>query len=606
MRRPILALLLLTGVVFGQSGFELIATYKGVGGVQDELVGPGPDAGSQRYYVSYIYLNNTFHIVGIDPATGRHEVYPNPTKTEWSVKQMVVGTDGNIYMGTVPGARFLRLNPRTKEFVDLGRPASSESYIWRVTVGSDGKIYGCTYPSAKLVRYDPVTKQVEDLGRMDPVEQYARTVVASKDGFIYTGVGYAKAHLVAYEIATGKHRDILPAEFQVLGAAQVHEGSDGRLYAEASKQAFRLEGWNAVRILASEMPKATPVNQLADGRLITTTEGKIKIADPQGGQVKEFLYAYSGAEFPFFRVAMGPDRMIYGSTVLPIRFVRVSPKNGRMKDFGLLGGGEYYSFMPFDKLLVGAAYSGLSPLMSYDPRKAFKPGEPPGSNPLLVKYEGQAPDWRPQAMIRGPGSKVYIGAVAGYGKLGGPLTVWDPVTNRVESFDVVKNQAVVTLTIAGDLIVGATSIGGGGGSHSTEKEAKLFLWDPKSKANVFETVPVSGAAAITDLVTAPNGKVYGIAGRGMLFCFDPVSRKVIHTARLPFSGFPYNSVGVSPDGKIWGLTGSGIFSIDPSNHDASLQAKSPKRITAGFALDRDSIYFVSEWDLYRYRIPKNK
>jgi len=53
--------------------------------------------------------------------------------------------------------------------------------------------------------------------------------------------------------------------------------------------------------------------------------------------VKEFPYAYSGAEFPFFRVAMGPDRMIYGSTVLPIRFVRVAPKNGRMKDFGLLG-----------------------------------------------------------------------------------------------------------------------------------------------------------------------------------------------------------------------------------------------------------------------------
>jgi len=119
----------------------------------------------------------------------------------------------------------------------------------------------------------------------------------------------------------------------------------------------------------------------------------------------------------------------------------------------------------------------------------------------------------------------------------------------------------------GDLIVGGTTVIGGGGSHPTEREAKLFIWDTKTKQKIFETVPVSGANALNDLI-AVKGRVFGIAGgtpvgfdpakdQGTrrapgvtLFLFDPATHAVSHLTPLDF-GTIYNSVAVGPDGKIW-------------------------------------------------------
>ena len=245
-------------VAAAPESFRKLATYKGVGGAADFMVGPGPTPGSQRLYVDYTYANNTLDVVAIDPDTGKFQVYGNPTKTEWAPKTMTVGPDGNIYIPTVPQGRILRLNPTDGTFVDVGRPSITESYIWQLVVGSDHRIYGCTYPSAKLVRYDPATGALEDLGRMDPVENYTRFVAASGDGFIYTGIGYAKSHLAAYEISTGAHSDILPAKYQVTGVTSVWKGDDGNIYASVPGQYFRLQGGNVVLIAQNQARPEAP------------------------------------------------------------------------------------------------------------------------------------------------------------------------------------------------------------------------------------------------------------------------------------------------------------------------------------------------------------
>jgi len=46
------------------AAFQRLATYRGLGGVLKALVGPGPTAGSERYYQSYIYIGSTVEIVG--------------------------------------------------------------------------------------------------------------------------------------------------------------------------------------------------------------------------------------------------------------------------------------------------------------------------------------------------------------------------------------------------------------------------------------------------------------------------------------------------------------------------------------------------------------
>lgn len=589
-----------------------LATYRGLGGVLATVAGPGPAPGSERLYQSYIYIGGTLDLVSIDPETGEHQVFEAPVKGESGAWALVAGPDGRIYLGTLPHAHLLRLDPATGEFVDLGRPSESEQYIWQLANGADGRLYGCTYPSAKLVRYDPAMGRSEDLGRMDPVEQYARHVAASDDGFVYVGIGTSAAHLVAYELATGEHRDVLPEAYRVTGTAIVYRGEDGLVYAQAGGQAFRLDRWQVVPV-AAEAARRAPANRLRDGRMVDVAGSTVRVRDPRSGAEQVHPFRYTGKTIDVFRLGLGPDGRLYGSSVLPIHFFRVDPLAGGLEEIGRLGGGEFYSFLQLGSWLLGAAYGGDAPLMRYDPWRPFAPGRDAQSNPVLVTYEGQDSGWRPMAMVAGPDGKVYLGAVAGYGLLGGPLVIWDPATDRVQSFHhVVRDQSVVSLAVAGGLIVGGTTIGGGGGSRPTQREAKLFLWDPATQQKLFECVPVLGAGQITDLITAPNGRVYGIAtaaaaaDQAILFAFDPPARQVVHTAALPFARAIYNSVAIAPDGRAWGLADRGIFAIDLESGRVQLVAETPERITAGFAFDGQNLYFACGPAIYRYTLPAER
>ena len=581
--------------------FEQLGKYRGLGGLVASAVAFGPSPGSERVYLSYLYIDNTIDVVAVDPRTGQFQVFPNPAPTESGARCMAVGPDGNEYLGTLPGAHLLKLDVKAGRLIDLGRPSSTEQYIWDVNFGPDGKLYGATYPQSKLVRYDPKTRKLEDLGRMDPVEQYAHYVAGSDDGFVYVGIGTSKANIAAYQISTGEHREILPAEFQVVGQATVYRGQDGSVYGAIAGHHFRMKGWAATAIADAEASPAVETRRLQDGRTVEIHDKVLRLKDAKTGAITEQGFGYEGNDLPLFRIGFGPDGELYGSSVLPIHFVKLDRAKHTLPDLGGLGGGEIYSFLSHGKKLLMAAYAGSAPLMAFDPSRPF--GKEPGaSNPALVNFQGSDSGWRPQAFINGPENLVFLGAVAGYGKLGGPLTIWDTATDSVEQFHhVVADQSVVTLTWWKDRLVGGTTVGGGGGSHPTQNEAKLFVWDPKTHKKAFEITPVANAKSIDDLIAAPNGLVYGVAA-GVLFAFDPESHSIKDHKPLPFSGTIYNSVGIGPDGRIWGLTREGIFSIDTRTNQATLMARSPQKITGGFALRDNWIYFICGPSVHRYQI----
>jgi hypothetical protein len=429
------------------------------------------------------------------------------------------------------------------------------------------------------------------------VEQYAHYVAGSSDGFIYVGIGTSKANIAAYEIATGAHREILPAENQVVGQANVYRGEDGNVYGTLAGKHFRLKGWTATLINASEASPAKLSNRLRDGRVVEVHDSLLKFRDTKTGAVTERKFDYKGNLLPLFRVQLGPDGELYGSSVLPIHFIKVDGLRQSTLDLGGLGGGEIYSFLSRKNQLLMAAYGGLAPLMAFDTRRPFEAG-----NPKLVNFPGSDSGWRPQSMINGSDGRVYLGAMSGYGKLGGPLTVWDVDAGTVEQFHhLIPNQSVITLTTWKDRIIGGTNVGGGGGSHPTEKEAKLFIWDPKTKKKEFETVPVEGAGVLNDLITAPNGLVYGTAGR-TLFVFDPETRTIKDRKPLPVRGTIYSSIALGPGGLIWGLAPEGIFTVDTKTNEFRLVARTPEKITGGFALRGNEIYFISGASVYRYTI----
>ncbi len=346
------------------------------------------------------------------------------------------------------------------------------------------------------------------------------------------------------------------------------------------------------------------------------------IQGPKSPNVERVRYTYPVLEGVAFRIGAGPDGRIYGSSILPFHLFVVDVNSKQLKDLGYLGVGEAYALVSLDGKLYIGVYDGMNktPLMAFDPTQDFAPGASPASNPRLISYDGADPGWRPEAMILGPGKKFYIGSVAGYGSVNGPLTIFDPHTNKVVKFsDVVPGESIVSLTALKDLIVGGTSISGGGGSHTLQHQAKLFFWDSRHDRKTYETVPVPNATGITDLLTLPGKKVMGIgtninldianpartpAGdEDVLFIFNIHTRKVEYTAPVNFHGIIFNSVALGPDGAVWGLAHDGIFRFDPQTRDLQLKEKTPSPVTADFALFNGDIYYASSATICRYELP---
>jgi ligand-binding sensor domain-containing protein len=165
----------------------------------------------------------------------------------------------------------------------------------------------------------------------------------------------------------------------------------------------------------------------------------------------------------------------------------------------------------------------------------------------------------------------------------------------------VSDQSIVSLATWHGLIVCGTSINGGGGSRPTQRDAKLLIWNPKTRQKEFDIVPVPGASSITDLVSAPNGMVYGIADK-MLFEFNPMTHTITKRQAMPFAKAIYNSASVDEAGRIWGLAEDGIFMIDTKKFKAEMVARAPTKITGGFALRNGKLYFISGSAVYCYTI----
>jgi sugar lactone lactonase YvrE len=584
------------------SGFEHVASYRSLGGLVATAIAPGPTPGSQRVYASYLYDDITFDVIAIDPRDGSAQVFHNPVPGEFGARNLAVAPNGDVYFGTLPRAHFMRLDWATHRMVDLGRPSASEEYIWDTTFGPDGNLYGVTYPQCRLVRYDPATGKLADLGRMDPTEKYGRWIVNGRDGYLYMGIGTAKANVAVYDTHTGRMREVLPRDAQIVGTAETYVGVDNKVHASVGDRLFTLSGFTIHEIDAKQHVPRLHENSLRDGTTVdlTSHEGTMVLHDAKTGRETSLHIGYDGEPLQVFRIAFGPKGSLYGSSILPAHLVRVDFAAHEVDNVGLLGGGELYSLLAHNGRIAMGAYAGLSPLMSYDPAQPFHPA--PKGNPSFANFDGSDEHWRPQAMIEGTDGLIYVGGTAGYGQLEGPLVAWDGNSAQAIAYgNLVHNQSVVSLAVWQRNIVGGTTTGGGGGSHPTEKDARVFFWDAVAHKLLWNVIPVPGASFVTDLIASRSGLVYGIAVQNTtntLFAIDPERHEVVSTQVLPFHSVPYNAVAPDSQGTIWGLGDSGIFRIEDRSHKAILVAQSPAPITAGLALQGHKLYFVSNSEVY--------
>src|SRR6185437_6189103 len=107
-----------------QSGsFQLLGRYRGWGGLVASAVAPGREPGSERLYASFLYNDSTIDVIAVDPGTGAAQVFHSPIAGDFGARNMAVGPDGNVFLGTLPHAHFLKLDRHLGKLIDLGQPS---------------------------------------------------------------------------------------------------------------------------------------------------------------------------------------------------------------------------------------------------------------------------------------------------------------------------------------------------------------------------------------------------------------------------------------------------------------------------------------------------
>jgi hypothetical protein len=289
---------------------------------------------------------------------------------------------------------------------------------------------------------------------------------------------------------------------------------------------------------------------------------------------------------------------------MPMDIFRYDPKSGQARLEGTINGGEVYSMLAFGGKLYSFCYSPPD-VIAYDPTKPWKFGRSVASNPrdLCPLGDGHC---RPEGSLIGPDDLFYIVSHAPYGQLGGAMAIFDPQTQKVVANfrNLVLNQSLICVAWEkrSNLIFGGSGVWGGGGSEPTEKEARLFAFDPVKREKLYEVTPLPGDSGIK-VLAAGEGKVFGVGSRSnKTFIFDPQTRMVTKTFGNPFGSQVWGSYRVGKDGLIWGLTTSVLFTLDPKTCEYRVVTHSPKPVTAGLALTEEAVYFASGAHLWRYRL----
>jgi len=521
--------------------------------------------------------------------------------------QMTKGPGETVFAYAGNPGHFLKYDPATGELTDLGIPVSPATYWMGTAVAPDGRWYVGPYPTASLVSVDPATGEVVNHGRMpeDPAQKYITAVAVSDDNIVYTSVGLHHQELWSYNPATDEKRQILPDDLIVAqGAPKVWTGTDGQVYGRAQGIPFlcKPDGIERDKNLTA---RVDPERVIAGDMMVGSVDsrGRLKLTNTETGEDTFVQTDYPGRPIQIYSIGDERDGKLYGGTLFPGIAFSVDTASGELTDLGRLAPGaiQIYDIISHPRGLFLASYMGCK-LDFYDPDA---PAEK-GVNPFHITGSIKGHE-RPNQWELGPDGMLYFGTTPAKGRLGGALVRLDPETLKYDIWEqIVPDQSLTYLVSIEEsgLIFGCCTVGGGSSAIPTETEAKCFLWDCAAEEVVWTGQPVPGTRTYLRAVRAPSGLIYGLAGTGSYYAFDPVTRETVFTAELPFERirFPYlNDEPVGEAGLIIGLGDDAVFAIDPTDHAMWILGRDDSIKTAhGFKVTADgALYYGSGEQLWR-------
>lgn len=596
-------------------------------------------------YAYLIIRGRPGHLVGYHMATQQVVVDIELEAAEGAID--MVSTDNWLYIGASNG-HLMRTRAGSQEIEDLGLALGGTSEILDLVSGKDGEIFGGTFPTGKVFRYHPKDGFADIVGQVVSGESYVRSLAYQHStGKLFAGIG-SHAHLIEIDPQSGNKKNILPAKYadrEFIYYMSIAEGVDGgdrilawatnpkdretlvinaatgkleqvieTLYADAIlksktsndiyftagndlfKKDFTKVGQESIRLAGSFQAKQMRWGN--DGTLhIITKYGEVKTYNPESGKMTSIKIDVNPLPYGIQTLITGPDDRIWSSGYLHGGNAAYNPRTNESIAYKGLGQAEGM-FAMGNKI-----YFGIYPQSRFYSVDVTKPWDTNRDNPHFIgKIEGQD---RPFAIAGLEDlEKVYFGTIPGYGKLGGALIEYNLATEQLEPFvNVIQDQSIASLLYSRKLVWGGTTIFGGLGAKPTQQESKLFAWDPISKTKVFEFTPVAGTMAITSLIEGPEGNIWGLAD-GVLFVFDPASRKVIATTKLfdiqknPTHIWRVGFLQLHPSGFVYGTANGDFFRIDPK----SMEVTTLKEGMGLLAMDSEGVLYMRDTEnLWSYK-----
>jgi hypothetical protein len=619
---------------------ELGVPVKGVSWVR---LHPGVTADGRPSLLASMGQNNGgCFVLDIDVETGRCQKYPSRMPhAEFPVSAIRSLRTGILWVATAWCGHLHRFDLAHPErgFEDMGEiDPGKVTFPTGIAEAPDGRLYigGC--PGCTLTRFDPATGEFSRFGRMDPVDKYLYPLVGD-DGTVAAQVKMSTYRLVVFDPATGEHRQVGPILEQPTGKTERYrflKGEDGLLYLDTYAGAFQIRGMEAVPVAAVPAPMvgvhATDQHgyqvdrPLPDGTVARFADAasfmfrRLEFVPAAGGApLREVTLDWEGDGTELFLLHLGPDRRLYGSSMLPEHLFSCDLDGGRMTDHGQvsLSGGEAYAMCNHGDQLVVASYPATR-LSFYDPGLPYRFGTGPGSNPLDV---GRADDasTRPHALISTPDGKLWVGSAADYGLWHGTLAWYDPATASRGSFRELMPYAtpfvLLWLEDLRRILIGFISETGTGTTVRLERGA-FGLWDPAtSRLDYLGDYGDADLVDVCSLIAAGDGLVYAISGRNprlvthygakpaptRLLLVDPAARRVVAAAPLPeaWGPLPFESghiLRADDDGTIYGATTRTVFRLKPGTVETEVVATiTDGDLTVVGPVTDGTLYFATHW-----------
>ncbi len=567
-------------------------------------------------------------LIGVDAVTGditTDVALPGATGA-WNA---TTATDGKIYVGSynyddpTENGRLYQYTPGADAAVDLGNPIAGDTFIWDVTAGPNGSVFGGGYPSGGAFKYVPGSgyQQVGSRPLVSP-EQYARTVAydASTD-ILYVGIG-AHAHLMACPGGGSQCTDILPAQyaneefaysvsagdgyvFANMGPSgdghlvvlKVNKGADGSLSSTVIRDIPKVKYPGASAVINGSVYLVAS-SKLSRYDIATDTLTSLGTGLPVGPRAWGFDGA--GALMTMGNASGVPDVVRYDtatgaltsvkangapSIATDIQSIQAGP-DGKIYSSGFRSGAVgVYTPMRSDEslqssgisqaegstVLDGTIYWGTYPgavIYAYQPSEPWKAG----TNPKVVCSLTAQDQDRPYGMVSG-GGKVYIGTEAGYGKLAGALSVYDPATGQCTTQqNIVADETVASLAYLDGKVYGGTSIWGGLGIAPTQTEAKLLIYDTATGSSQALPLPTRGLRTVLAVTVGPDHRIWMVAEDHVLVYDPTLQRFVVDKELFPELGIHGDDLidahdaflTVGRDGNLYGtIHSSYLYRLDP-------------------------------------------